>query len=65
MEVMIIGLLVILIGALLRPEQRPSLPSPTVIYVEREPAPVDDGLGCLPVLVLLGLLVAVLLSIGI
>jgi hypothetical protein len=62
MELMIVGLLVIVISALLRHEQQQSALPPTVIYIEREPALVDNNQGCLPTLVLLGLLVVVLLA---
>jgi hypothetical protein len=62
---MIIGLLAIVVGALLLSGQQPSALPPTVILVERAPEPADNGRGCLPALVLLGLLAIVLLSISV
>ena len=64
MEAIVIGLLVVLVGALLFPKQQPATP-PMVIYIENPPEPVKSTWGCLPALVLLGLLAIILLSIGV
>ena len=65
MEAIFTGLLVVLLVVLLLPERRPPLPpQPTVIFVERQPAPASGDSGCLPALVLIGLLAAVLMSLG-
>jgi hypothetical protein len=64
MEAIVIGLLVVLVGALLFPKQQPATP-PLVIYIEGQPDPVKNNLGCLPALVLLSLLAIILLGIGV
>jgi hypothetical protein len=38
---------------------------PWLIYIEGQPEPVKSNLGCLPALVLLGLLAMILLGIGV
>lgn len=61
METALTGLLVVLLVVLLFSKQQPSAPPPMVIYVERPPAPASGDQGCLPALILLGLLAAMLL----